>query len=344
MVYDSIQRNSKNRKILHLTILTIIAFTCFMFYLSIAGSFILSPFHEFTSSLPHSDINNISSIIFWNIRLPRGICCILIGGILGSVGTIYQNIFRNPLADPYILGVSSGSAVGISISFLASKYMIYHHTFLPLHSILFGCLTLGFVFLLSKKTQSITNLLLSGVVLASFQSAIFSILLILAGQDLGTIFRLMVGNISNCTWEHVYLLLGVSLLGMPIIYKYAYPLNLIAISDESAVNAGVNIRFVRNLLLITGTIMTAAAIGSVGILGFIGLVSPHITTKVLGPDAKLGSMGSFLVGGILLITADLGAIKLIPDMELPVGIITSLVGAPILLLLIKRTDHSSHHS
>ncbi len=312
-------------------------------YLVFAGEYIISPLEHIWNYLIGFSSDNVDELIFWNLRLPRLLTCILVGGILGTVGIVYQSIFRNPLADPYILGVSSGSSIGVGICIFMGQTGILSGLLMPFYGIIAGCISLGIIFLLSKKTKTILNLLLTGLVLSTFQTAIFSLILILSGEELGNIFRWTVGNVSNTSMESVTLLMLAALLGMVIIQYYASALNILSVSDELALNVGINIYKTRNILLIVSTIITATVIGCVGILGFVGLITPHISKKLFGCSIKDNVTTSFTIGAILLAAADFGAIKIVSQLELPVGIITSLVGAPALLFITSQVDKNKEY-
>jgi iron complex transport system permease protein len=284
----------------------------------------------------------LANNIVWNIRLPRACEAALVGAILGLVGSAFQAQLRNPLADPYIVGVSSGAAVGgvlaMVLGFGGGIAMSFTGFFT-------GLLSLALVYSLARRRGlvDVTTLLLAGVAVGSLLSALTSLILLAAGHDTNRVLRWLLGNLSNAEWRQNALLLGFLIPGAVLLIRQSRRLNAFAIGEDTAARLGVDVPRLRALVLITGTAMTAAAVGSVGIIGFLGLVAPHIARRLLGVDWRVSMPAAGIMGALLLLLADLfaqrgmSAITGIAGMELPVGIVTAIIGAPSLLILLRRT-------
>ncbi len=276
--------------------------------------------------------------ILWKIRLPRVLACALVGAILGVVGSAFQALFRNPLAEPYVVGVSSGAAVGGALALV-----------LGLSGLLAGLGTAAFAFagglaalllvlaLAGRRGRTdVQTLLLAGVVVGALLSAVLSLVLFAAGQDTNQILRWLMGSMTPMYWERVALLAAALALGLAFLAPRAKQLNALAVSEDSAQRLGVRTGRLRTIILATGSAMTAATVGSVGVIGFLGLVAPHIARRLLGVDWRVSLLGAGGIGAVLLILADLLAQRAVPGAELPVGIVTALLGAPFLLALLRR--------
>jgi iron complex transport system permease protein len=282
--------------------------------------------------------------IVWMIRLPRALTCLLVGGILGIVGSAFQAQFRNPLADPYIVGVSSGAAVGGVGALIAGIAGWFGGLGTLAFGFVGGMLSLLLVLSLARRRGviDVTGLLLAGVVLGSFLSAVLSLALLWSGHDTNMLLGWLLGNMSAAFWNQVAVLSVVLAAGAIVLFRQTRRLNALALGEDTAARLGVDPVRLRNIVLTTGTAMTAAAVGAVGIVGFLGLVSPHISRRIVGVDWRWSLIGSGLVGSALLLAADLVAqrgLSLITHQvgfEVPVGIVTAVLGAPVLLALLRR--------
>lgn len=281
----------------------------------------------------------INSVI-WRIRLPRAIGCALIGGLLGTVGSAFQALFRNPLAEPYIVGVSSGAAVGGALAVVLGFAGAWGGMGIMLAAFVTGLLSLALVFSMASRrgVVQVQTLLLAGVVVGALLSAVLSLILLAAGQDTNQVLRWLLGSTTPMFWNRIVVMAVVMVGGGAIMLRQTKHLNAFAISEETAQRLGVDTSALKSLVLITGTAMTAVAVGSSGIIGFLGLVAPHISRRLLGVDWRWSLPGSALLGSTLLLAADIAAQRAIPDTELPVGVVTALLGAPFLLVLLRRKD------
>lgn len=281
------------------------------------------------------------NLVVWQLRLGRACACVLAGGLLGVVGSCFQALLRNPLADPYIVGVSSGAALGTVGAQLFGFAGALAGLAGPLAGTGTGILSLLFVFAIASRRRSldVTTLLLAGVVVGSLLSAILSFGLLMAGQDTNQLLRSLLGSTSPMDWNRVAIMAGALVLGTIVLFRQTRALNVFAVGEETAHRLGVDTGRLKWVVLVTGTVMTAAAVGAVGIIGFVGLVAPHISRKLLGVDWRYSMIGSLLVGSVLLLTADVIAQRAFQNtavIEMPVGIVTAMVGAPFLLALLRR--------
>jgi iron complex transport system permease protein len=278
------------------------------------------------------------NVIVWQIRLPRAVACVLVGGLLGAVGSAFQALFRNPLADPYIVGVSSGAAVGGSIALVTGLGALFGGLGIMLFAFVGGILAMLLVLALARRRGviDVQSLLLAGVVTGSLLGAVLALILLSAGQDTTTVLRWLMGSTTPMPWSKPAILAPVLLLGGLFLVRQSRYLNAFAVNEETAQRLGVNTHRLKLSVLTVGTAMTAVTVGSVGIIGFLGLVAPHISRRLLGVDWRWSLVGAIFLGASLLLLADILAQRAVAYTELPVGIVTALVGAPFLLVLLKR--------
>lgn len=283
---------------------------------------------------------SVDNTIVWKLRLPRAIGCALVGGLLAMVGSAFQALFRNPLAEPYIVGVSSGSAVGGALAFVLGFSGALGGLGIMLASFVTGLLSLGLVFLLATRrgVVQVQTLLLAGVVVGALLSSVLSLVLLAAGQDTNQVLRWLLGSTTPMFWDRILIMLVVYAIGGIILIRQSRRLNAFAVSEETAQRLGVDTSALKSVVLVAGTAMTAVAVGSTGIIGFLGLVAPHISRRLVGVDWRWSLPGSALIGSALLLFADIVAQQIKPGMEIPVGVVTALLGAPFLLVLIRRRD------
>lgn len=283
------------------------------------------------------------NFIVWQLRLPRELMALVIGGTLGVVGSAFQALLRNPLAEPYTLGVSSGAAVGGALALelgLQARFVLA----MPVCGFVGGSLTLILVFAFARRNGAILreSLILAGVVVGSFLSAVLTMVLLSMGQDTNQVLRFLLGDLATAEWSQLKLNASTLLIGTAILFSQSRRLNALAFGESTARQLGVHANRLVLAVLITGTAMVAVAVGTVGIIAFVGLVAPHIARRLLGVDWRWSLPGSMVCGGILLTCADIvsqrGLTMLTHQtgVEPPVGLVTAFVGAPVLLWLLKR--------
>jgi iron complex transport system permease protein len=291
------------------------------------------------------ELTDASNSIVWQVRLPRVATCMLVGAILGTVGSAFQALLRNPLADPYIVGVSSGSAVGGAIAIVAGVGTGFGRLGIALPGFVTGALTLAIVYRISVRAGvvDVKTLLLAGVVIGSLLASVLSMILLVAGRDERDVLHFILGDTSSSGWPQVTLLAVSFLLGFGVLLVQTRRLNAFAIGSAAAQRLGVDVHRLTRVVLLAGGGMTAAAVGTVGIIGFVGLAAPHIARSLTGVDWRWSLPASAATGCLLLIVADaiaqraFAAITHTPGFDLPVGIVTSVLGAPSLLILLRRT-------
>ncbi|MFB6467358.1 FecCD family ABC transporter permease [Cytobacillus sp. Hz8] len=291
--------------------------------------------------LSTTDVDSMNANIVLNIRLPRVILAGLVGAALAIAGAAFQGLLRNPLADPYTLGVSSGASVGavLTLFFQVSIPFVGEFT-LPVMSILFSILTIFLVLLFARKIEHsmrVETIILTGIIFSSFLGAVISLMIALTGDELRQIIGWLLGSVSMRGWSYIHLMLPFFLLGSLLLILNARELNAMTFGEERAQHLGVNVAKRKMLILIAGSILTGAAVAVSGTIGFVGLVIPHLTRLLWGSDHKHLLPLSILTGSGFLILADLVARTIISPTELPIGVITALIGAPVFaLILIKR--------
>lgn len=274
--------------------------------------------------------------ILFSIRLPRIIFAGIVGAALSTAGVVFQALLRNPLADPYILGVSGGSAVGAIIGIIIGAGCV---TFsVPALAFLGAVLTVVLVFVIGNRNGRLDSntLLLAGVIVNAFFSAVIMFFIsISSNADLHNITFWLMGDVSLADGNKIMLMSLFLAIGDGVVYCYARPLNLIVAGEETAMQLGVNVKRTKIVLFFAGSLMTAVAVSFTGIIGFVGLVIPHMMRMMFGTDHRLLLPASFLFGASFLVIADTIARVIFPGMELPVGVITALCGAPYFIYLLR---------
>jgi iron complex transport system permease protein len=292
-------------------------------------------------------IDPMFSSIVLNIRLPRVILAGLVGASLAIAGAAFQGLLRNPLADPYTLGVSSGASVGavVTLFFNLSIPMIGSFT-LPLLSILFSWVTIFLVLAFARKIERsmrVETIILTGIIFSSFLGAIISLMIALTGDELRQIIGWLLGSVSMRGWEYIKIILPFFVLGSVILMFNTKELNAMSFGEERARHLGVNVQKRKLMILTAGSILTGAAVAVSGTIGFVGLVIPHLSRLLWGPDHRHLLPLSIITGSGFLILADLISRTIISPTELPIGVITALIGAPVFALILlqrKRMERS----
>lgn len=292
-------------------------------------------------------IDPMFSSIVLNIRLPRVILAGIVGASLAIAGAAFQGLLRNPLADPYTLGVSSGASVGavLTLFFQLSIPVIGSFT-LPLLSILFSWATIFFVLAFARKIERsmrVETIILTGIIFSSFLGAFISLMIALTGDELRQIIGWLLGSVSMRGWEYIRIILPFFILGSIILILNAKELNAMSFGEERAHHLGVNVQKRKLIILTAGSILTGAAVAVSGTIGFVGLVIPHLSRLLWGPDHRHLLPLSILTGSGFLILADLISRTIISPTELPIGVITALIGAPVFALILlqrRRVERS----
>ncbi len=308
----------------------------FLIFISLGSFFIGTKsinFNAFIKAvLKEGQLSNI--IIVWEIRIPRVLVALLIGISLSISGTTYQAIFRNVLADPFILGASAGAAFGAALSIVLGlpHYMLFILAFLS--SIL--AVLLGLFISMKNKEFSVANLILAGLIINGLFNAGLSFLKTIAkiGQLQEITFWLM-GGLYNSNWVDVAVLFGTSSFSFLFIYLMKNKLDLLSIGDDVASTTGVNPNLYRVIFLLLSTLITSISVSIGGIIGWVGLMVPHLARKLIGCNHRHLILASAILGGIILIICD-DIARVIYEGELPITLITSVLGAPIFIGILRK--------
>ena len=283
--------------------------------------------------------SGVNKTIIFNIRLPRVLLAGLVGFALAAAGTVFQALLKNPMADPYVIGISSGASLGAALGIIFNLQInLFGLNTIPLFSFGGALLTIIIVYNLAKAGGKIpvTTLLLAGVATGSFLSAIVSLLMVFNNQSMHEIVFWIMGSLAGAGWQDVQMSWFYILLGYGVIHFFAVDLNVMLLGDESAQSLGIDVALVKKILLVSGSLLAGAAVAVSGVIGFVGLIIPHIVRLVVGPDHRILLPASALVGASFLITTDTFARTIIAPTEIPVGIITALFGAPFFLYLLRK--------
>lgn len=318
--------------------IALLSFVFLVFLLGVSIGTVYFPFPEVIKSIFFRETSGLNSIIT-QIRLPRVILALLVGASLGGAGTVFQSLLINPMADAYIIGVSSGSALGAVISIVFSiRFSIIGLNSIPIFAFIGGITTVFLVYAISSKGRhnQLLNLLLSGLAINAFLSSLMSFLLLLSDKSLHESIYWLMGGFSGRGWEHVYIILPYFVISILILFFFTRDLNIMLLGDEQAQNLGVNVRQTRRIIIVFTSLLTASAVSVSGVIGFVGLVVPHILRILIGPDNRNLFPASLLGGAILLTLSDLVARTALSPIEIPVGIVTSLIGAPFFLSLLMK--------
>jgi iron complex transport system permease protein len=288
------------------------------------------------SSPPASGCTGLIEIV-WEARLSEVMLAVVVGAALGISGGTLQGVFRNPLADPFLLGLSSGGTVGAAVVVVFRIGVSEENLLLPLFAFV-GAIATGAVILFAARSRfgSVETLLLTGVALSSFLSSVLSLMLLYNPTGSLQVDQWLLGNLGALDWTQDGIAFGVVLVAGTLLATYGRELNLLQLGPEVAQSLGVDARKVRVRLILLASITTAAAVAFTGIIGFVGLVSPHVVRRIAGSDYRIVLPGAALVGAGFLLTARDVALLAFPGTLLPIGIFTSFAGAPFFAYLLYR--------
>jgi iron complex transport system permease protein len=330
-----------NHKTIPLIIILILALipTCIAGLLSGSMPFTVKELYEAFLFLYNGSGDETNALILFEIRLPRSILALAIGAALGVSGAAFQGIFRNSLADPYVIGASSGAALGAALAITMGLTLTGPVSAVSLCA--FGG-SLGAVCLAFAISRTIGNpapaaaLLLAGVSLSSLFSSLLSLLLVLKDRALHQVYYWLLGSLNGISWTTLPSVLPVMFLGCCIVFLMHRPLDLLLQGEDVAESLGMDVQKTRILITVGASLSAAASVAAAGIIGFVGLIAPHAVRMITGPIHKRLLPASALLGALLVALADLIARNVMDTMELPIGIITSLGGAPFFIYLLAR--------
>lgn len=286
-----------------------------------------------------SEREGVKYQILWNIRLPRVLLGALVGGSLAVSGAVLQGIMRNPLASPGIIGISSGGGLGGVLVLLALPQ--FSHLLVP--AAFAGALATAFlVYLLAwKRGIDPVRLILSGVAIGSMLGAASSTILLFNAEKVAGILDFTVGSLSTRSWPQFRLVWPYMLSGFLVSWLASSRLNILMLGDEVAAGLGIRVERVRILLLVAAALLAAAAVSVAGLLGFVGLIAPHIVRLLIGSDNRFLVPGAALFGAALVVGCDTIGRMVMDPSELPAGVIMSLLGPPFFLYLLRRRTHAA---
>ncbi|WP_406656610.1 iron ABC transporter permease [Methanolobus sp. ZRKC2] len=295
----------------------------------------------FANINPYQDISGVSKLhntIIWNIRLPRVLLAIAVGAALATSGAVFQGCFKNPLVEPYILGVSSGAAFGAALG------IVYPEIFssVQVAAFIFGSIAVLAAYMLARTRGQtpVVTLILGGIIIGSIFSALVSLLKYTADDSaLREIVFWLMGGFYYATWNDVMITVPIVFVSFLIMWMYAWKLNILSMGDEEAKALGVNPERSKFIIISIATLVTAIAVSVVGIVAWVGLMMPHAARMTVGPDNRFVIPSAAMLGSIYLIVCDTMA-RTLTTSEIPVGIITSILGAPYLCYLLRNKGRS----
>lgn len=313
-----------------------------MLFLSIAIGSVFIPPIELWSALTGVTSNETFRTIVWDIRLPRTMLIVLVGAALGGSGAAYQGLFRNPLADPYLIGVASGAGLGAVLAMSVKwPYTGLGLLAIPLAAFIASLLTVYIVYLLSNigGTVPTTSLILAGVAVSSFAVSLTSFLMLRSTGEVRRALGWLLGGVSLVGWDVTLTLIPYLAIGLAVLLLNGYSLNVMQFGDDQAAQMGLNVRRAKMIIIVAASLVTAAAVSFAGIIGFVGLVVPHIVRIWWGVDYRRLIPLSIIGGASVLLFADVLARIIMSPQELPVGIVTALAGAPFFLWVLRHAKN-----
>jgi len=344
-----IKKINKARYWIVLLILSLILIFSIAFFSAIGTANIggIDSFRIVGSKIPiirnYIDISHISKshqTIIWSIRLPRVLLGVLVGASLSMAGAAFQGMFKNPMADPFVIGISSGAALGASIAIiLRINISIFNISSISIFAFIGAIIAVFIVYNIAriKNKVPVTTLLLAGIAVGQFFTSIMSMIMVLYSNDMAKIIYWTMGGLAGKGWDPLLRISLPTILSMILINFFARDLNILLTGEESAKSLGVDVEKTKVYILILGTFMTSMVVSVSGIIGFVGLIVPHMVRLLIGPDHRVLLPASALAGGIFIIFTDTIARTVISPIEIPVGIITALFGGPFFIYLLKKS-------
>ena len=303
------------------------------------------PLRDVLGSLLHraglggASLDRVGESVLWNVRLPRVVLAILVGASLGCAGALMQGVFGNPLAEPGVIGISAGAAVG-AVASIALGLTFFGNWTIIVCAFISGLGTVLLVYVLSRsggRTEVVT-LILTGIAVNAFAGALIGLFIFFADNaQITQITFWQLGSLAQATWPKVLAVLPCALAGLLVAPFYSRKLDLLSLGERPARHLGVDVERLRITLILVVALLTAAAVAVSGIIAFVGLLVPHLLRMAAGPGHRFLVPGSALAGALVLLAADLGARTLAQPAELPLGVLTALFGSPFFFWLLRRT-------
>ncbi|MDO5831219.1 FecCD family ABC transporter permease [Methanobrevibacter sp.] len=323
-----------------ISIVLLIFLPIFLFFASfLIGRYPISPVDVVNTILcpifPQLEVSSTITTIVFEIRLPRIIAAIVVGAALAMAGAAFQSIFKNPLVSSDLLGVSNGAGFGAALAIILSG----SNAVIQIFAFIFGLISVSITYLISRayKAGGILILVLSGVAISAFFNALISAIKFIADPDdkLPEIVYWLMGSLASVTMDKLLMILIPIIIGFVILLALRWHMNLLAMGDEEAQSLGLNPSRVRLLIIMGCTLLTSAAVSVSGVIGWIGLVIPHMTRMVVGPDNRILIPASLSFGASFLLLID-NISRAVISIEIPIGILTAIIGVPIFLYLLKK--------
>ncbi len=330
---------------LYLVLAALMALSCTLGFVEIPVWRLLEILAE-AAGMKTAAADPAEAAIVLQVRLPRIAAAALVGGTLAVSGTVFQALLLNPLADPYTLGISSGAAFGASAAIVLTVLGIHipQGAGIPAFAFIGAMGSLFAVMALASgsggtagQRLSSTNLILAGVIVSAILSAAIGFMKFLADEQVGAIIFWLMGSLSGVYWHQAAMLAAVSLPCILVVQLFGQELNIAATGEKTAQSLGIDTARLRLLLLTLCSLWTAAAVSISGIIGFVGLIVPHLLRRITGPDNRLLAAAAFPAGAILLLAADTITRAVLPA-EVPIGVLTALIGGPFFCLIFRRTQ------
>jgi len=288
----------------------------------------------------HSGLSPENDAILWQLRAPRVILGLLVGGMLALAGASYQGVFRNPLADPYLLGIAAGAGLGATIAIVYGHGAVSSYDLIPLVAFAGGAIAVAATYVLGRSAgvgRTATTLILAGVTVMSFLTAVQTFVQQQHSQSLQEVYSWILGRLDVAGWHDVALVTPYILASVVAICLYRRALDVLSVGDEEASALGIDVRRTRLAIVIFATIGTAAAVAVSGLIAFVGIIVPHAIRLTLGTSYRLIVPLSVLFGGGFLILADVVARTVVAPAELPIGVVTAFCGAPFFAIVLRTS-------
>jgi iron complex transport system permease protein len=288
----------------------------------------------------HSGLSDSDRAILWQLRAPRVALGALVGGMLALAGASYQGVFRNPLADPYLLGIAAGAGLGATLAIVYGRETVHAYDLIPLAAFAGGAIGVIAAYALghsASRGRSTAALILAGVTVASFLTAIQTFVQQQHSQSLQEVYAWILGHLDTAGWHDVALVAPYIAVSAIVILLHRRVLDVLSVGDEEAASLGINVGRTRLLIVVFATIGTAAAVAVSGLIGFVGIIVPHAIRLLLGPSYRLILPLSLLGGAAFLILADVIARSVMSPAELPIGVVTAFFGAPFFAVILRTS-------
>ena len=293
-------------------------------------------------ALPHrtSPLSAVDDAILWQIRAPRVVLAAMVGGMLAIAGSAYQGVFRNPLADPYLLGIAAGAGLGATLAIAYADFQTGQGILLPLAAFAGASVAVAAAYVLGRSTagaHGTTTLVLAGVVVALFMTAVQTFVQQQRSDTLRAVYSWILGGFQTADWQEVGVVAPYIVFSCIVILLHRRVLDVLRLGDDEATSLGIRVGRARLVLVVAATLGTAAAVAVSGLIGFVGIIVPHTIRMIAAPSYRAVVPLSLLLGAGFLVLADVLARTILSPAELPIGVVTAFFGAPFFALILRST-------